>query len=1489
MNKLFYNLTLILFSLIAFQSKASHFTGSDISYQCTSTPGVYKVSLKLYRDCSGIQICAGCNNSIPSGTTTGCSIGTTGTQILGASAACLGTSFGTFTLNAVVGNNGYDIIQTCSSLKTICTNCNTRTAGTYTRGMEVFVFEGNINLNGIPPSCCNVTIGYGDCCRNSALTTIQAGNFFTQATINRCQTPCNSAPTFTNDAVVLVCAGEDFVYNLGAIDPDGDSLSYAFGQSLASQGSQVTYIAPYSAAYPFQYFGAPNANATYPAGLRIDPKTGDIMFRPIGIFVGQLVIEVTQWKSISGVWTNVGMTRRDVQFQTRFCANNLPPLVQVNGIGLTINTSNFLIFAGQQFCLDIVATDQENLTSTPTILADTTDLTWNNPGLYSSVMSTATFTRNYILSQRGINGPKADSFKFCWTPPISAIRSTPYLFTFSGADRSCPLRSITTKGIAITVVKPKSINIDSTTKNTFCNNKITAININYTASNVNLVTGNTLTIQLSDSLGSFTNATTIGTKTTTDTIGFISVTFPSGLFTNSQYKIRINASSDTINLGTPYAVNFVAGFNAPIITANKDSICKGLVSTFKVTPNTAGLTYKWLKNNVIIANQTKDSLLVDSAYNYRSILSNTGCSDTSNIKYLTVHPLPKAGFTINNASQCLNSNNFIFTDTSKITTGSTSRLWTVNGIDTSTNITTNKSFENVGTYTIKLLAISNNGCNDSITKIVSVNPIPLAGFTINNTSQCINGNNFSFSDTSNITSGTLTRKWNFGTGVNDTSLLANANKSYSIANNYFIKLISTSNNGCKDSTTKTIIVYPKPLIGFTVNNTSQCINGNNFIFTDTSKIVSGSTSRLWTVNGIDTSTNITTNKSFNNAGTYSIKLLNISDYGCKDSITKTVSVNPIPKAGFTINNASQCVNGNNFSFNDTSNIASGTLTRKWNLGTGNNDTSLLASTNKSYSLANNYFIKLIVTSNYGCKDSISKSLVVHPKPAVNYIISNPTQCLKGNGFSFTDTSSITYGTIERKWNFGTGNLDTSNNANPFKNYTTPNTYTVKLVATSNNNCKDSISKSITVNPQPSAIITTIGNTDFCANKNVILKANQAASQTYSWLKNDSLIPQNNDSILLVSTGGTYQLVIKNIFNCIDTSTKTTVTVNPLPVANFTINNPEQCLSNNLFSFIDSSSIATGTLTRKWDFGSSDFDTSSLKLPTRVYANANTYKVKLISISNNNCLDSMTKTVIVNPQPKAGFTINNDSQCVNNNSFIFTDTTKNNSNVWNTGKGNYQTTNVATQTYTNVGNYTIIQVVKSDKNCLDTISKTITVLPKITIGNILGNMNPTSTINPYSYSVLNQANVTYNWTATNGTIQSGQGTNVVSVVWASKGLGSINAKITNANNCTDTANLAVNITTVGVNNFAINNFSQIHFKPNPFSTNLEINFTSATKEKTRLIITDAIGKEVFVQHFQTNIGDNNVITEDLSTLKPGFYMATLANNNGQSKAFKVIKN
>ena len=448
---------LILFLLFVFanQLKADHLVGSDISYQCTSTPGVYKVSLKIYRDCAGAYMCPGCTatpGSMSGCTTANACCGFSNT-IIGKDPSCNGINFGIFTLVAVSASSGYDIIQTCTSVNTICTNCNTRSAGTFSPGIEVYTFEGNVDLTAIPSSCCRVSLGFSTCCRNLASTTILSSNYFTESIVNRCQTPCNSAPTFTNDAAALVCGGVDFVYNLGAIDPDGDSLSYAFGQSLQGFNSFVQYKPPFSAGYPLSYFGAPNPNGAYPSGLRIDPVTGDVLFRPMGIFVSNLVIEVTQWKLIGGVYVNVGVTRRDVQFQSQLCLSNKVPLIKAYRNGLLQVGLAFTVCAGQQICLDIVAEDQQDLSATPQpIFADTTDLKWNNPGLYNPVMASATFVRNYILSQRVVQGPKADSFKFCWTPPVSAARAQPHSFTVTGSDRFCPVKALATRGINITVI-----------------------------------------------------------------------------------------------------------------------------------------------------------------------------------------------------------------------------------------------------------------------------------------------------------------------------------------------------------------------------------------------------------------------------------------------------------------------------------------------------------------------------------------------------------------------------------------------------------------------------------------------------------------------------------------------------------------------------------------------------------------------------------------------------------------------------------------------------------------------------------------------------------------------------------------------------------------------------------------------------------------------------------------------------------------------------
>ncbi|MFZ4796915.1 MAG: T9SS type A sorting domain-containing protein [Bacteroidia bacterium] len=455
---------LILFLLLSVQSKAGHnMAGCDISYQCTSTPGVYKVTLKFYRDCSSLgAMCAGCNLVVPYGTLSGCNT-LTGTvlttQIVGASAGYMGNNYGSFILNASSGSNGYDIIKTCNSVSTICTNCNTRTAGTYSPGIEVYIYEGNVNLSNIPTACCRVVLGAVTSARFST-NYFYATNFQIVAELDRCQSTCNSAPIFTQDAVALVCSGTDFFYNLGAIDPDGDSLSYAFGASLNGINTPATYVAPFSANSPFSYLGAPNTNAALPAGLHLNPSTGDLQFRPNGAFLSNLVIEVTQWKLVSGVRVNVGMTRRDLKFQSVLCTANKAPIIKVYKNGVLQSGLYFSVCPGQQICLDIVAEDQQDLIVSPPVVADMTELTWNNPASVDSTMASATFVRNYILAYRSFLGPQADSFKLCWTAPLNSIRSSPYTFVVTGTDQNCPVKSTTSCGINIQVVtKPIAIPI----------------------------------------------------------------------------------------------------------------------------------------------------------------------------------------------------------------------------------------------------------------------------------------------------------------------------------------------------------------------------------------------------------------------------------------------------------------------------------------------------------------------------------------------------------------------------------------------------------------------------------------------------------------------------------------------------------------------------------------------------------------------------------------------------------------------------------------------------------------------------------------------------------------------------------------------------------------------------------------------------------------------------------------------------------------------
>ncbi|MGB4843134.1 MAG: PKD domain-containing protein, partial [Ferruginibacter sp.] len=136
-----------------------------------------------------------------------------------------------------------------------------------------------------------------------------------------------------------------------------------------------------------------------------------------------------------------------------------------------------------------------------------------------------------------------------------------------------------------------------------------------------------------------------------------------------------------------------------------------------------------------------------------------------------------------------------------------------------------------------------------------------------------------------------------------------------------------------------------------------------------------------------------------------------------------------------------------------------------------------------------YNVTLTVTTDSGCVSNPIATIpvTINDRPAAGFII--PEVCLSDTYAQFTDTSSITTGTITGwQWNFGdpaSGPNNTSTLQNPQHSYSAVGAYNVELIVTSNNGCTDTIVQSLFVNGSfPVANFTVNNPATLCANDSV---------------------------------------------------------------------------------------------------------------------------------------------------------------------------------------------------------------------------------------------------------------------------------------------------------------------------------------------------------------------------------------------------------------------
>lgn len=212
------------------------------------------------------------------------------------------------------------------------------------------------------------------------------------------------------------------------------------------------------------------------------------------------------------------------------------------------------------------------------------------------------------------------------------------------------------------------------------------------------------------------------------------------------------------------------------------------------------------------------------------------------------------------------------------------------------------------------------------------------------------------------------------------------------------------------------------------------------------------------------------------------------------------------------------------------------------------------------------------------------------------------------------------------------------------------------------------------------------------------------SRLYTFL--DSTICEGQ-SYLGYNTTGIYVDTLRSSANC-DSIVTLNLTVIPNPRPTFTISPTEGCPPLTV-QFTNTSTVTAG-VNFVWDLG--DQTTSTQQVISHTYYTPGVYTIQLTGTNANGCTGSasQTGTVTVYPMPNAAFSSSPDPNTFGNSIISFTDlSTGVSAWNWNFGDGTGISANQnPSYSYASPGDYTVTLIISTDKGCLDTATKNITI-------------------------------------------------------------------------------------------------------------------------------------------------------------------------------------
>lgn len=724
--------------------------------------------------------------------------------------------------------------------------------------------------------------------------------------------------------------------------------------------------------------------------------------------------------------------------------------------------------------------------------------------------------------------------------------------------------------------------------------------------------------------------------------------FGDGTTDNVQGPGHLYAAGGTYTVTLTVTTPYCQGTNSSTITVEQKPVasivadpatgCAPLNVSF-INNSTGAVNYVWqfgdggASNTSAPQHTYQNPGNADSVYTATLVASTAfGCSDTASAT-VTVAPTVMAMFTHDAQPGCAP----LAVQFTNHSTGGNNFQWDFGDGTTSTDPNPSHTYINnsgvLQVMTVSLTVSNWAGCSHSMQQNIIVYPAPHFTFSAQPDNGCT-----PLTVTFPSVIGAITYQWDFGdgsTGSGPTPQHTYINSTDSTVL-FPVRLTATNAFGCTDSTSGIITVFPAPVAQFTLSSNNGC-HPLSVMLNNQSQ---GAASYSWSYGDGQTSTTTDSahghtwyNYTGPGAQSYAVSLTANSANGCTNSMGSTVEVYPQVVAAFVADSAGCSPMNPHFV-----NLSTGADSYLWTFGDGSGSTA----PNGSHAYIHNgladtlFHPELVASSTFGCSDTATATVLVHPAPIAQFSASPATACAPAP----IDLQDFSIGATSLNWVFGDGMFQNAAPGDVQHTYnnsgSAPVQFDVRLTATSAFGCTDTITSYVTVYPSIDAQFSLPA--EACSPAVINLTGQSQGATQMLWDMGDGItLIGTNVSHTYVNTGNTdvtytVSLTATSAYGCTST-VQHAIVIHPVPASAFIATPFNQTFPDATVTI--NNTTAPGPWNYNWSLG--DGSSSNVQQPpAHTYSTWGSFTITLV-VSTGICSDTASQQVtIAPPLPTASF-------------------------------------------------------------------------------------------------------------------------------------------------------------------------------------------------------------------------------------------------------------